>query len=376
MFDAYLVMHENEVYLVSKKDIGDVLSEMEGCRIIENRDNPPGAYSMPTHVQIQATRKCNLKCITCGVAADSHPAESGYEEIMRTIDILAENGVLNIEWSGGEPLVRKDFWKFVEHASTAGINQGLLTNGILFTEENIGRVKEFFCNVQISLDGIGNVFDRIVGRSAWLQFTKSIALAVKEGIENFHVATVLQEDNAGKISDIINFCSDNGVRNIRISPLVPIGRSSHVTWEQYSQIINKFESIWSDLKKLALARGVAINCFIEKERCDDKSVTDVGNLISPGGYNFLYVDASGFLYPFPFLASDEFKLGNIQHEDLRDIWFNSSMLGYLRKQNYKNTGCGECRLECSFAERSLVYAFTGKIDGPALNHKDCPVERR
>lgn len=376
LVNAYMVMHEGEFYAVDKEKINELLSGIGSYRIVESDEYPPHAYSMPLKVQIQATKKCNLRCVTCAVAKDETRDRLSFQNLVEIISLLADCGVLNLEWSGGEPFLRKNFPDLVEHASKVGLSQNILTNGTLLTEENVEIVRKNFFRMQISLDGVGDTFNQIVGRNLWDRFAKAVSLAVKKEAKDIIAATVLQKSNVESIDDIINFCSEIGIKRLRISLQVPIGRSKNITWENYSAIIDLFRQRWPGLKNLATEKNVEADCFLEKEKCADDNVDDVGYLVSPGGYSFLYIDADGDIYPFPFLASSELKLGNILKDDLKKIWLHSNVLEHLRNQNYRNTGCGNCRLECSFAERSLVYAFTGKLDGPALSHRECQKERR
>lgn len=376
---AYVLMEGNEFYMISEGNLQEVCEEYSRHTIIKNVDNPDNVYSMPLKVQIQTTDICNLKCVTCAVANENCSAVKGDalsdKDIFKTLDSLASHGVLDIEWSGGEPLTRKSFLNFSEHAANLGMSQNLLTNGTLFNEDNMEVIKNNFFRVQISLDGVGSTYDEIVGKKAWKGFVNSVKLIDESVLPKVVIATVLQKANVEKIEAILQFCALHSLPRIRISMQVPIGRSSIITWHEYSSIIDLFRDRWPKLKADAERLGIKLDSFLEKEICDDSSVPDVGYIVSPYGFSFLYIDAFGDIFPFPFLTSSELKLGSVRSDDLRDVWFKSDVLNYLRKQTYKNTGCGECRFECSFAERSLVYAYTGSLSSPALYNKECK-ERR
>lgn len=373
--EAYLVMENGELYSVSPTDIEEILKEIPDAIIVKNLEYPKETFSAPVKVQIQVTNVCNLRCETCAVFGDDNKMmpQMTHKQITTLLEQLADMGVLNIEWSGGEPLSRKEFWTFVKYAEELGFAQNLLTNGLYFFNNNIEHLYNFF-RIQISLDGVGETFNRIVNRDAWELFVHSINL-IREKRLNIVIATVLQEKNVDRLDEIIKFCAIHDLKNIRISPQVPIGRSKSISWIEYRVIIDRFRDKLPDLKKCAEDCGIELDTFLEKRLCDDETVKDVLRIVSPGGYSFLYIDAVGDIFPFPFLNQSLWRLGSCLSDDLSEIWLRSEILNKIRQQTYQNTGCGKCRYECSFADRSLVFGFTGKIDGPALSHNEC-MERR
>jgi pyrroloquinoline quinone biosynthesis protein E len=365
-------MEDGELYAISPADLPEVLTELPNTVIVRNSEYPEGIFSAPLKVQIQTTKICNLKCKTCAVfggECNAATMQMGSEQIIQLIEKIASMGVLNLEWSGGEPLLRKDFWTFVPYAAGLGISQNLLTNGTCFTQKNVALLSSFY-RIQISLDGVGETFNRIVGRNAWEIFLRSMDLIQGIGL-SIVMATVLQKENVDHLNEIIDFCIAHNLPKVRISLQVPIGRSVSISWEEYSRVIDKFRECLPSLKKRATDGGVELDVFLEKRICDDTTVADVSRIVSPGGYSFLYIDAIGDVYPFPFLTQPFLRLGSCISDDLQEIWLRSTILSSIRQQTYRNTDCGECRYECSFAERSLVVGFTGRIDGPAMPHPEC-----
>jgi len=63
------------------------------------------------------TRKCNYRCRGCEVWRSQDPCELSAEEIKRGLDILRDIGVLEIVFSGGNPLIRDDIGEIMDYAS-------------------------------------------------------------------------------------------------------------------------------------------------------------------------------------------------------------------------------------------------------------------
>ena len=105
------------------------------------------------------TGRCNYRCRHCFMdAPDAALGELSTKEAFDLIDQMAECGILQVDITGGEPFVRKDFWqlidRIVEHKMTIGIvytNGWLLNDKILDGFERRGLKPEF----SISFDGVG-----------------------------------------------------------------------------------------------------------------------------------------------------------------------------------------------------------------------------
>lgn len=105
------------------------------------------------------TGRCNFRCRHCYMdAPDAALGELSTEEAFDLIDQMAECGVQNVDITGGEPFVRKDFWQLVDRILSRKMvinqvytNGWLLDDSILDKFESRGLKPEF----SISFDGVG-----------------------------------------------------------------------------------------------------------------------------------------------------------------------------------------------------------------------------
>jgi len=98
---------------------------------------PGGRF--PLSGQWELTCRCNLRCVMCYTdcfnTLDKIQQELSFPEILRIMDEIHEAGCLELCLTGGEPLVRKDFWDIYAYAKQKGFLVTVFTNGTLLTEK-------------------------------------------------------------------------------------------------------------------------------------------------------------------------------------------------------------------------------------------------
>jgi MoaA/NifB/PqqE/SkfB family radical SAM enzyme len=98
----------------------------------------------PAIVSYTITKACNLRCLHCHVSArEPMPNELNLQEAMQAVDEMADLGTQAIIFSGGEPLLRKDFvLALANYCQDAGIIPAMLTNGVLLDSKVAWELKE------------------------------------------------------------------------------------------------------------------------------------------------------------------------------------------------------------------------------------------
>ena len=72
----------------------------------------------PYHAQWLLTRRCNYRCRSCLGWQDEEPSkELSTNEIKQGLDILRKLGVIEIVFSGGNPLLRDDIGEIIDYSS-------------------------------------------------------------------------------------------------------------------------------------------------------------------------------------------------------------------------------------------------------------------
>ena len=109
----------------------------------------------PRIVAWEITRSCNLYCAHCRASATCGPyhGELTTQECFSIIDQLEQMGKPMLILTGGEPLLRHDFFELAGYASGKGFRVTTGCNGTLLTREMADRMARVpITRVAISLD--------------------------------------------------------------------------------------------------------------------------------------------------------------------------------------------------------------------------------
>ncbi len=106
---------------------------------------------LPISVHLDITYRCNERCVHCYLDHDDH-GEMTTAEIIDVLEQLADAGVFFLSLSGGEVLMRRDFFEIVERARKFLFNVKVKTNGVMIGEKEAARLRQLGVEqIQISV---------------------------------------------------------------------------------------------------------------------------------------------------------------------------------------------------------------------------------
>ncbi len=163
----------------------------------------------PYHVQWMITRKCNYRCRGCNVWREQDTDELSTEEIKKGLDVLKELGVLEIVFSGGNPLLRNDIGEILNYASKSFVTT-VYDNGSLAVEK-IDKLQDVDF-VAISLDTMKpETGDYLKGvRGSWQKGLEAIQKLTEKGI-SVGVSPTISQLNLHEIVDLTGYFAERGV---------------------------------------------------------------------------------------------------------------------------------------------------------------------
>jgi MoaA/NifB/PqqE/SkfB family radical SAM enzyme len=126
----------------------------------------PALHVRPLVGEIFLTENCNLRCISCACWREMTRNELSTDEWKEVLRQLARLRIHKVNFTGGEPLTRRDAVELMRFARSVGIRHTHLnTNAILLTPVKLDEVLAAgIRSFNISVDGPGALHDRIRGR--------------------------------------------------------------------------------------------------------------------------------------------------------------------------------------------------------------------
>ncbi len=311
-------------------------------------------------VVLEITEACNLNCKWCYASSTQNGEHMSLDNVKKILDTLKSGGVMQVTFSGGEPLVHPYIREAVKEASDRGFIVHMNTNGWLLTRELAQEMKEIgLSQVQINIDSIEpGKHDQIRGREG--SFEKSVQ-AMKNAQDAGIVCTsqtVLTKENEGEIFEIFNFARSLGVERCRVWDMTPAGRAK----EQMSILPTDYIETLKKLTRFAEETG-AVNV----ESGDPLYPLDFQTALSvTGGYCvalaglYTTISVKGDVY---FCAMDRTPMYNILQIDGKLINTHSKR---LNEHKEKLTFSDQCKY-CKF-KTCLSGCFARRTEGNEIDY--------
>ena len=184
------------------------------------------------YLRISITDRCNLKCMYCMppgfIPRLSHNEILRYEEIIRIIKVGIFLGISKVRITGGEPLIRKGVYDFLEQLSRMdGLRDIALTTNGVSLKDNIEKIKTAgIKRINISIDTLSRKkYKQITGYDRFDQVWEGIELAHKNGFDPIKLNMVaLSEVNDDELADFARL-SLSYPFHFRFIEYMPIGKS-------------------------------------------------------------------------------------------------------------------------------------------------------
>jgi Fe-coproporphyrin III synthase len=340
-------------------------------------------HGMGPVVVWNSTRTCNLKCIHCYMESDAvkYENELSTAEAKAFIDDLAEFKVPVILFSGGEPLIRPDFFELVEYSALRGLRATISTNGTLIDKETARRIRDLGVGyVGISLDGMhekNDEFRRKKGafESALQGIRNCLDIGQRVGLR-----FTINRHNFAEMENIFKLIEEEGIPRICFYHLVYSGRGSEmmkedVTREESRQamdlIIDKtleFHNKGLDKEILTVDNHAdGVYTYLRMQKSDPKRAEQVWELLRNNGGNRTgiaigQVDNLGFVHADQFTQNHTF--GNVRERKFGEIWTDKShpiLAGLKDRKPLLKGRCAACKWlsVCNGNFRARAEAATG-----------------
>ena len=303
----------------------------------------PPPIDPPLALLAELTHRCPLSCPYCSnpVELERASGELAEEDWRRVLAEAAALGVLQVHFSGGEPMARRDLAALIAAASERGLYSNLITSGVVGGERELQAFAAAgLKHVQLSFqDALPANSDRIAGLAGAHARKTSFAAAVRAAGLPLTLNMVVHRQNLERVPDMIDLALALGARRIEIA---------HVQY--YAWALANRTALLPSRRQL----DAATRC-VEAAREKLKGVLTIDYVVpdyhgirpkscmSGWGRQFMNVTPSGKAVPchaaetLPGLA-----FPSVRDSSLADIWYRSDAFNRFRGTGWMSEPCRSC----------------------------------
>jgi len=317
--------------------------------------------NIPLSVQLDLTYRCNERCIHCYLDHHDH-GEMTTAEIKDLLDQMADAGVFYLTISGGEILMRRDFFEILEYARLRTFCIKLKTNGILIRKKEADRIKALGVeSVQISIySHVPEVHDAITKLPGSL--AQSIEAIRRLRAHGIHVimANVLMVQNVHDYAGVRALAAELGAQFIMDPTITPM-----MDGDRSILNLNVDEAALREVFRNESLVGGNIEEFCAPPLSPGEDEMD--QLPCSAGHTACYVSPYGDVYPcvqFPLPS------GNVRRMKFVDIWRDSPQLNEVRSIKLRDMPtCSKCTHGGTCTRCPGLAYLEGNMRGPS--YQDC-----
>jgi pyrroloquinoline quinone biosynthesis protein E len=316
----------------------------------------------PLALLAELTHRCPLRCPYCSNPRELARASDELDTATwsRVFTEAAALGVLQLHFSGGEPLVRRDLVELVAAATKAGLYVNLITSGIRLESGRLARLVEAGLeHVQLSLQGSDPASgDRIAGLAGSQLAKHQVAGLVREAGLPLTVNAVVHRQNLEHLEDIIGLAVTLGADRLEVA---------HVQY--YGWALANRAALLPSRRQLEIATATveAARASLDGRLIIDYVPPDYHAqrpkaCMGGWGRRFLNVTPSGKVLPCHAAETlPGLRFPTVGDASLADIWYHSAAFTRFRGTAWMTEPCRSCeRREIDWGGcRCQAFALTG-----------------
>jgi radical SAM protein with 4Fe4S-binding SPASM domain len=323
---------------------------------------------------IEITARCNNNCRHCDINLPANDIQAkqkeiSFGEIKNIVDQAVELGALWCLISGGEPLLRKDFFDIYLYMKKKGLGVSVFTNATLITKEHINFFKKYPPrDIEVTVYGTTKeIYEKVTERhGSFAQFTQGLDLLLKSGIKVRFKAMALRS-NIQQLSEIAKFFRARTKDYFRFDPFLHLRfdhnqkRNDEIKAERLTaQEIVAIEQADSE-------RRQALERYCAKLIMKDAANINCNHLFHCGtGNGNFTVSYDGFLRLCSLLWHPD-CIYNLKKGSLSEAW-DKSILKVRDMRSNNNQFLEKCR-KCSIINLCMwcpahSHLETGELDAP------------
>ena len=323
---------------------------------------------------LELTVRCNEHCLHCGSRCGDITSEElsleQYKIFLSQVkeDLGTDKKMLCI--TGGEPLLRRDFFDIMGFAHGLGFHWGMTSNATLITEDIARELKKCgMGTISVSIDGLEETHDsfrRTPG--GYKKAMEGISALLKVGgFKSVQVTTVVTHQNIGELDRLYDIFNNIDIDSWRVINIEPMGRAlSHpeliLTKEDY---VTLFEFIRN--KRIA-GEPVTYGCSHYLGAEYEREVRDWYYLCTAGLYTASITANGDIIACLDIERRPELVQGNILRDRFSEVW-KKGFEDFRRDLGDENEMCCSCP-EKDFCHGDSFHSWNFDEHKPRVCFKD------
>jgi radical SAM protein with 4Fe4S-binding SPASM domain len=311
---------------------------------------------VPLSAHLDVTYRCNERCVHCYLEHEDQ-GEMTFAEIQGLLDQLADAGVFILTLSGGEVLMRMDFFDILRYARRLRFCLKIKTNGFMIREAQADLMRDLGVQeIRISIySHRAEIHDAITKLPGSLKRSLAAIRLLKSRGVTVVIGNVLMGQNLSDYLGVKRLAEELGVPVITdptITPKMDGDRSIlslGIRDTQLTQVMHNAELIENVDEFCAVPNAV-----------DDSALDSTA---CSAGHTYCYISPYGDVYPcvqFPL------PCGNVRKEKFLDIWRNSRQMNEVRSIRARDLPvCSTCAHVGTCTRCPGLAFMEGNLRGPS-----------
>lgn len=357
---ADITRHLGQIYDdVTVSDVLDLLTDLHDRQVLSTDgtgrpvsmpDSSPSVARSPARspaplgLLAELTYRCPLHCTYCANPLNlaDYRQELTTDQWRRVLDEARAMGVLQVHFSGGEPLLRRDLPDLVRHARGLGMYVNLITSGIPSSARTLpGLVDAGLDNFQLSIQDIRALEGDAVAGFPAHERKLAVARQVREHGLPLTINTVLHRGNVDRLLDIAALAASLGADRVELA------HTQFYGWalRNRAALMPTMEQVRTAERDAATARRLYGGQMEIVHVLADYHNDTPKPCMYGWGSRQLVVAPNGDVLPC--LAAAQLpgmEIPSARHQSVVDIWFDSPAFNRFRGTDWMPDPCRSCEL--------------------------------
>jgi MoaA/NifB/PqqE/SkfB family radical SAM enzyme len=318
-------------------------------------------FTRPVGIYASINERCNVKCLSCDYwRLPKYKDEISVEQWQDILlSLKAFIGRVQINFSGGEPFIKKGFVDLLTWCHANGIDAGVTTNGWALNEKIVDQLVDAHpLNVNISVDAPNaELHDLLRGQPGLFQKLENGVKLIREQKKRKNIEfpvmikTLISAENFRLLPDMVNWARDVAGAPINFQPVGKWTEEAATQMWVKKEDMPEYEAVIERLIAMKRAGARIMNTELTlRESVDHFREVEITPDPNPCRISlqtlFIYPDGqAGTCNDFP-------RMGSLVGADAKEVWYGAQATE-TRKETVACTALclNTCKSKKSFGDK-------------------------